>query len=52
MRLLGMINFAGKYLENKSEMLEPLTGLLKKEVIFTWGPDQEKALSSLIQQRK
>lgn len=47
MRLLGMINFTAKYINNKSELLEPLTSLLKKDNEFLWGPSQDKAFNTL-----
>lgn len=47
MRLLGMINFTAKYINNKSELLEPLTALLKKDRDFLWGPAQDKAFNTI-----
>lgn len=47
LRLLGMINFAARYINNKSEILEPLTSLLKKDVLFLWGPLQERAFGQI-----
>lgn len=47
LRLLGMINFAGKYIGNKSEVLEPLTSLLKKDIDFVWGTSQQNSLNKI-----
>lgn len=46
-RVLGMLTYVSKFITNFSSETAPLRNLLKKDVIFTWGPEQEKALESL-----
>uniref|UniRef100_A0A1Y1KC72 Reverse transcriptase domain-containing protein n=1 Tax=Photinus pyralis TaxID=7054 RepID=A0A1Y1KC72_PHOPY len=47
LRLLGMINFAGKYIPNKSQILEPLTSLLKGNTEMQWGQSQNDAFENI-----
>ena len=42
-RLLGMTNQVNKFTENNAEMTKPLRDLLKKDIAWIWGPDQERA---------
>ncbi|KAK9692491.1 Retroviral aspartyl protease [Popillia japonica] len=37
----------GKFVKNKSEILEPLTSLLRKEVCFVWDTQQQNAFDSI-----
>lgn len=46
-RFLGMVNFASRHLNKKSDCLEPLNNLLKKDIDFYWGPDQDLAFNSI-----
>lgn len=46
-RLLGMINFLGKYIPNLSTLLKPVTELLEKDRVWCWGPDQVRALAKV-----
>ncbi|KAJ8356780.1 hypothetical protein SKAU_G00195740 [Synaphobranchus kaupii] len=41
-RLLGMINYIGRYLPNLSTVLQPLNALLKSDHEWFWGPQQDK----------
>ncbi|KAK7103074.1 hypothetical protein V1264_021199 [Littorina saxatilis] len=43
-RMLGMINFLGRYLPNLSSVLQPVTQLLEKNQAWTWGPAQIQAM--------
>lgn len=43
LRFLDMVNFSSRFIPKKSEVLEPLTALLKKNVLFTWDKAQEHA---------
>lgn len=43
MQFLGAVNYIGKYILNKSEILKPLTSLLKKNEHFAWLEPQERA---------
>lgn len=36
-RILGMFNYVSKFIENFSEISQPLRALLKKDVEFTWN---------------
>jgi transposase InsO family protein len=46
-RMLGMINFLGRYLPNLSTVLQPVTQLLEKDRAWTWGPAQIKAMDDV-----
>lgn len=48
LQLLGMINYAGKYIPNKSQKLAPLTELLKNNSSFHWDTQQDCALRQII----
>lgn len=49
-QLLGMINFASRYILNKSEILEPISSLLKNDVSFIWDKPQKEAFRKIKQQ--
>ena len=40
---LGTLTYYGKFLPNLSSTLHPLYHLLKKDVPWEWGPDQQRA---------
>ena len=40
-RCLGMINYLGRFIENLAEALKPLNDLLRSDVTWTWGPNQD-----------
>ena len=44
---LGMLTYYSKFLPNLSSLLHPLYRLLRKDVPWQWGPDQERAFTSL-----
>ena len=46
-RLLGMINFVTKFVPMAQTILVPMYELLKKDVVWIWGPAQEKAFSDV-----
>ena len=46
-RILGMINFLGKYAPNLSDTLKPMNELLQKDRVWAWGPPQVQALSKV-----
>ncbi|XP_054279150.1 uncharacterized protein LOC128997535 [Macrosteles quadrilineatus] len=48
-RFMGMITFLAKFIPNCSEILEPITSLLKTKNDFFWGPTQEKAFVTVKQ---
>ena len=35
---LGMVTYLGRYLLNLSSVLQPVTELLEKDRVWTWGP--------------
>ena len=42
---LGMLTYYSKFLPNLSTLLHPLYRLLRKDVPWHWGPDQERAFN-------
>ena len=44
-RFLGMVNYLGRYLQNLSLVLQPVTELLEKDRAWTWGPPQVSAVA-------
>lgn len=47
LQFLGMINFSSRFLFNRSEVLEPLTSLLKKQVHFVWDVSQKQSFKKI-----
>lgn len=43
---LGILTYYGKFLPNLSSTLHPLYTLLKKDISWSWGKDQEKAFAT------
>uniref|UniRef100_A0A3Q3K885 ribonuclease H n=1 Tax=Monopterus albus TaxID=43700 RepID=A0A3Q3K885_MONAL len=48
-RLLGMVNYLGRYLPNLSTVLQPLNELLKLDREWCWGPQQSRAFTQMKQ---
>ena len=46
--LLGFCNFYHKFIPNFSNLVAPLTTLTQKGVMWTWGPGQQTAFSTLL----
>ena len=46
-RILGMINFLGRFIPHLSTTLHPVTQLLENNRDWVWGPDQVKALQQV-----
>ncbi|CAI6346683.1 unnamed protein product [Macrosiphum euphorbiae] len=44
---LGLVNYYGKFFRNMSSMASPLYFLLKANVKFCWGPEQNKAFINI-----
>lgn len=44
---LGMVTFMGSFIENLSELTEPLRKLTGKNQFFTWGKEQERAFEEI-----
>ena len=45
--LQGMVGYLSKFLPRLSQVMEPLRQLLRDEVKFVWGKEQEKAFSEV-----
>ena len=41
--MLGMLTYLSKFAPNLAELTSPLHSLLKKDIEYIWGPEQEKA---------
>ena len=46
-RLLGMINYVGKFIPNLAEITKPLRELLKKETDWHWNSTHEEAVNKI-----
>ncbi|KAK7584247.1 hypothetical protein V9T40_008790 [Parthenolecanium corni] len=46
-RFLGSVTYLGKFIENLSELTEPLRKLLKKDVVWEWTEEQNVAFEKL-----
>jgi transposase InsO family protein len=46
-RILGMVNYLGKYVPNLSTVGQPLYELLRSKTAWTWGPAQHTAFEKL-----
>ena len=46
-RVLGMINYLGRYIADLSTIIKPMTDLLKVKNAWVWGPDQEAAFAKV-----
>ena len=44
---LGFANFYKRFIRDFSKMAAPLNALAKKDILFYWGPDQQKAFDTL-----
>lgn len=46
-RLLGTVNYLGKFIPNLAAVTEPIRGLLRKDIEFQWSHEQDKALQEI-----
>ena len=46
-RLLGFVQYLSKFLPHLSDLTKPLRELTQKDVEWTWGPVQQKAMDAL-----
>jgi hypothetical protein len=44
---LGKINFVRRFVPSFSEMVRPLQNLIKKDVLYRWGPQESQAFDSI-----
>lgn len=49
-RILGMVNFLGRYIPHLSTTLQPVNELLEADKAWTWGPAQAEALQTVKRQ--
>uniref|UniRef100_A0A803KB09 Gypsy retrotransposon integrase-like protein 1 n=1 Tax=Xenopus tropicalis TaxID=8364 RepID=A0A803KB09_XENTR len=47
MRFLGMTRYLAQYIPKEASLTAPLRMLLKKDILWQWGPEQDKALNLL-----
>ena len=45
--LLGLVNFLANHVPNVSSITAPSCDLVKADVYFQWGPEQDQALSQI-----
>ena len=46
-RLLSMVNFLANHIPNVTSIIPPLMDLVKNDIHFQWGPEQDKALNQI-----
>ena len=46
-RLIGMINYLGRFIPNLATVMHPITDLLKSDTAWTWGPPQQTAFTKV-----
>jgi len=46
-RLLGTVNYLGKFTPNRATITEPFRVLLRKDIEFQWSHEQDKALQEI-----
>ena len=46
-RLLGTINYLGKFIPNLATVTKPIRVLLRKDIEFQWSYEQDKALQEI-----
>ena len=46
-RVMGMINYLGRFIPNLATEMHPMSDLLKSDSVWTWGPPQQKAFDKV-----
>ena len=46
-QVMGMVHYLGSYLPDLHTMTRPLNDLLKADIVWLWGPDQEAAFAKV-----
>ena len=46
-RVIGMINYLGRFLPDLSTTMKPTSDVLKSDVAWLWGPTQQKAFNEI-----
>ena len=47
LHFLGMVNYLGRYFQNLSSVLQPVTELIEKDRAWMWGPPQISAVAKI-----
>ena len=48
-RVIGMINYLGRFVQNLARVMQPITDLLKSDRAWTCGPSQQEAFAKVKQ---
>ena len=46
-RVIGMINYLGRFIPNLAAEIHPMTELLKSDRVWTWGHSQQEAFTKV-----
>ena len=46
-RLIGMINYLGRFIPNLASVMRPMSELFKSDTTWTWGPPQQTAFTKV-----
>ena len=46
-RVIGVINYLGRFVPNLATIMQPMTDLLKSNRAWTWGPSQQEAFAKV-----
>ena len=46
-RVLGMVNYLGKFIPKLSSITAPMNQLLKSDVVWLWSPDQQSSFTKM-----
>ena len=46
-RLIGMVNYLGRFFPNLATVMHPMTELLKSDTAWTWGAPQQTAFTKV-----
>ena len=46
-RIIGMVNYLGKFVPDLATTMKPMTDLLRDDTVFQWSPTQDKAFAEI-----
>ncbi len=46
-KFLGLANYFRKFMQSYSKLAAPLTSMMRKDSVFTWGPEQQAAFEGV-----
>lgn len=46
-QILGLVNYLGKFLPHLSTVIQPISDLVRSDVVWIWGPAQEQAFKDM-----